>query len=310
MRLLPFIFLALVGCGRAPGPPAPPDSTLSLPEARKGFQTKVTVRTSTKKPAPVPPAADFRLVHYDSPVGPLVAYLTPDPRDGQKRPAIVWITGGDNNTIDEGCWTAGPEKDDQSAAAYRRAGVVMMFPSQRGGNDNPGKKESFLGEVDDVIAAAEFLAKQPHVDPSRIYLGGHSTGGTLALLVAECSDRFRAVFSFGPADDVSGYPLQYLLYDTLNPREAELRSPGRWLHSIRSPVFVIEGTVDGNVGALRSMAAASKDPKAKFLAVQGAGHFSVLAPVNRLIAEKVVRDTGPTLNLTLTEDELNRLFRR
>ena len=37
-----------------------------------------------------------------------------------------------------------------------------------------------------------FLAAQPYVDPARIYLGGHSTGGTLALLVAECSETFRA----------------------------------------------------------------------------------------------------------------------
>ena len=28
-----------------------------------------------------------------------------------------------------------------------------------------------------------------------IYLGGHSTGGTLVLLVSECTDRFRAIFS-------------------------------------------------------------------------------------------------------------------
>jgi hypothetical protein len=26
-----------------------------------------------------------------------------------------------------------------SAAAYRNAGIVMMFPSLRGGNENPGK---------------------------------------------------------------------------------------------------------------------------------------------------------------------------
>ena len=66
----------------------------------------------------------------------------------------------------------------------------MMFPSLRGGNDNPGNKEGFLGEVDDVLAAADFLSKQEFVDPNRIYLGGHSTGGTLVLLVAACSNKF------------------------------------------------------------------------------------------------------------------------
>jgi hypothetical protein len=70
-----------------------------------------------------------------------------------------------------------------------------MFPVLRGGNDNQVPKESFLGEVQDVVAAAGHLEDLPYVDSDRIYLGGHSTGGTLALLVAECSDRFRAVCS-------------------------------------------------------------------------------------------------------------------
>src|SRR5436305_720847 len=134
-------------------------------------------------------------------IGPTAAYLSPDPRDGKKHPAIIWITGGDCNSIGD-VWTPEPRDNDQTAAAYRKAGILMMFPSLRGGNVNPGVREGFLGEVDDVLAAADFLAQQTYVEPGRIYLGGHSTGGTLVLLVAECSDRFRAVFSFGPVSDV------------------------------------------------------------------------------------------------------------
>jgi acetyl esterase/lipase len=184
----------------------------------------------------------------------------------------------------------------------------MMFPSLRGGNDNPGVKEGFLGEVDDVLAAADFLGKQTYVDPARIYLGGHSTGGTLVLLTAECSDRFRAVFSFGPADDVAGYGPEYLFFDTSIRRERELRSPGLWLASIRSPVFVFEGTVEGNLQSLQTMARASNNPNVHFLPVRGATHFSILAPLTRLIADKVLRDDGPTCNLTFTEEEVNKAF--
>jgi pimeloyl-ACP methyl ester carboxylesterase len=186
----------------------------------------------------------------------------------------------------------------------------MMFPSLRGGNDNPGVKEGFFGEVDDVVAAAEFLGKQEYVDPKRVYLGGHSTGGTLVLLVAECSDRFRAAFSFGPVEDVSGYPPEYTPFDTSNPREVELRSPGRWLHSIRVPTFVFEGTDRGNIDSMQEMARASTNPQAHFLPVRGANHFSILAPVNRLIAEKVLRDDGLECNLAFTGDEVNKLFAR
>ncbi len=256
----------------------------SLTEARRGFQSTLISKGSEREPVPEPPPSVFRLVRYDSPAGKLAAYLTPDPGDGRKHPAIVWITGGDCNTIGD-VWSDAPRNNDQTAAAFRRAGVVMMFPSLRGGNDNPGRHEGFLGEVDDVIAALDYTAGLAYVDPQRIYLGGHSTGGTLVMLVAASTDRFRAVFSFGPVEDVRGYPGQFLPFDTSNPREIELRSPGRWLHSVRCPLFVFEGTEwTGNLGALESMAQASTNPLIRFFTVKGTNHFSILAPTNEIIA--------------------------
>jgi dipeptidyl aminopeptidase/acylaminoacyl peptidase len=256
---------------------------------------------------PQPPPALFRLVRYKAPVGSLPAYLTPDPNDGKKHPAIIWIHGGNCNPIDEGCWQEGPPHNDQSASAFRKAGIVLMFPSLRGGNDNPGAQEGFLGEVDDILAAETFLAAQEYVDPTRIYLGGHSTGGTLVLLVAECSDRFRAVFSFGPVDDVSGYDPEFTPFER-SPREIELRSPGRWLAWIKSPTFVFEGTEQGNIDSLRAMARASNNTNAHFIAVRRANHFNILAPATRIIAEKILRDDGPACNLAFSAEELNRFF--
>jgi acetyl esterase/lipase len=307
--------LLFTGCGREAAQPTQPHSPpvsvpragpqVSLPEARRGFHTKLDVAEGERTPAPTPPPDLFHLVKYDSPVGQLPAYVSVTPQDGKKRPAIIWITGGDCNSIDEGCWKEGPPDNDQSASPYRKAGIIMMFPSLRGGNDNPGSKEGFLGEVDDVLAAADYLAKQGTVDPKRVYLGGHSTGGTLVFLVAECSDRFRAVFSFGPADDVTGYPAEFLPFDVSNRREVELRSPGEWLDSIRSPVFAFEGTVDSNIGRLLLMAGRGRDnPKAHFYSVNGATHFSILAPMNRVIASKIVRDKGAAMNITITADDL------
>jgi acetyl esterase/lipase len=330
MRRLHFALLVifvLAGCGpqerpqpptalRGPisashGPtPAQPDKGDSLVEARRGFKTKLVIGPRDGGPVPEPPPGVFRTVRYDSSAGRLAAYLTPDPKDGKKHPAIIWITGGDCNSIDEGCWKEGPPSNDQSASAFRKAGIVMMFPSLRGGNDNPGAKEGFLGEVDDVLAAADYLGRQEFVDPGRIYLGGHSTGGTLVLLAAECSDRFRAVFSFGPADDVSGYGPEYLPFDRSNPREVELRSPGRWLAAIKGPTFVFEGTSRGNLRSLQAMARSSTNPNAHFVAARGADHFSILAPTTRLIAGKVPRDDGPTCNLAFTEEEVGKLFAR
>ncbi len=178
----PLSLLLIIGCL---GEATPEQEKGSLLEARRGFKTKLVPLARERDPVPEPPPELFRKISYDSPAGKLAAYISQAPQDGTKHPAIIWITGGDCNTIDEGVWSAAPPSNDQTASAYRKAGIVMMFPSLRGGNDNPGVKEAFLGEVDDVLAAARYLVRDESVDPKRLYLGGHSTGGTLVLLVAE-----------------------------------------------------------------------------------------------------------------------------
>ncbi len=304
-----FSLLLLAGCASQNAQTA--SSGASLSEARRGFKTVATASVGAKEAAEAAPPNVFRTLKYPSPVGELAAYLTPDPGDGKKHPAIIWITGGDCNSIGD-LWTPASPDNDQTAAAYRKAGIVLMFPSLRGGNDNPGTKEGFFGEVDDVLAAAKFLETQNYVDPKRIYLGGHSTGGTLVLLVAESSDRFRAVFSFGPVDDVAGYGASsgFLPFDVSNKKEVELRSPGYWLPSIQSPVWIIEGANEGNIDSLRAMQQNSTNPKAHFIEIANATHFSSLAPTNELIAQKILQDTGATSNLSLSPAEVNARFGR
>lgn len=300
--LLGLSLLLLVGCDMDV-----PQQTGTLADARQAFQSKLT-NEKTNAPVDQPPPGVFGLVNYPSPQGELPAYLTPNPGDGQKHPAIVWITGGDCNTIGD-VWSPQAPDNDQTAAAFRQAGIVMMFPSLRGGNMNPGYREGFLGEVNDVIAAADFLAQQEYVDPQRIYLGGHSTGGTLVLLVSELTDRFRAVFSFGPVDDVSGYPGDYLPFNAGDSKEVLVRSPIHWLHTIKSPTFVLEGD-DGNISCLNAMQRHSQNAQVHFITARGTDHFGILAPANQLLAQKVLADTGPTSNMSVTEDEVNRLFGR
>lgn len=303
-------WILLAGCGQdMPAPPpsaseAPTAKPPTLVEARQGHRTEPSAQQSKAGPVPVPPAEVFRLVRYDTPAGKLAAYLSPDPGDGKKYPAIVWITGGDCNSIGE-VWEDAPKENDQTAAAYRKAGIVMMFPSLRGGNDNPGLREGFFGEVDDVIAAAEHLAHEPYVDASRIYLGGHSTGGTLAMLVAESSERFRAVFAFGPVPDVGGYEPVYLPFNASDRKEISLRSPSHWLNSVRRPLFVIEGTEPpSNISAIQLMRRISTNPLIHFVSVDNTSHFSVLAPVNEVLASKILRDEGPDSKFSLTEADL------
>jgi acetyl esterase/lipase len=273
---------------------------------RTKFHTTIRMTSSDHSPASPAPKQIFNFVHYPAAPGALGGLLTPDPKDGKKHPAIVWITGGDCNSIGGAELSRkAPRSNDQTAAAYRNAGIVMFFPSLRGGNDNPGVREGFYGEIDDVLAAADYLAKQPYVDPDRIYLGGHSTGGTLALLTAEASKRFRAVFAFGAVSNATNYgqdllPVDFSKYDSM---ETILRMPGYWLPSVKERLFVIEGT-SGNIEHLEFMRKQSTNPNIVFLAVNGATHFSVLAPSNELIAQKILKDEGSSTNIQITEAEL------
>lgn len=310
--LLAVLGLVLLSACRPSSTPASagsdPGSGQTLVQARTDATTRLIRQIRDGTTPPTPPEGVFDLIRYPAPPGALSAYLTPRPATPGKHPAIIWMTGGDSNTIGD-VWSPQPPDNDQSAAAYREAGIVAMFPSLRGGNDNPGVREAFYGEVQDILASADYLATLDYVDPQRIYLGGHSTGGTLALLVAESDPRFRATFAFGPVYDVSVYGPEMLPVAMDDAREIRLRSPGYWLSSIRSPVYVFEGDHDANTEELERMRSENHDSNVEFFVVPRADHFSTLAPVNALIARKILADTGTGPRLRIRQDELSGLNR-
>ena len=184
----------------------------------------------------------------------------------------------------------------------------MMYPSLRGGNQNPGKRESFFGEVDDVLAARQRLSELPYVDPERIYLGGHSTGGTLVLLVAETGAKFRAVFSFGPVYDLSRYGADFCHFDFANAEAVRVRSPIHWLRDIACPTLVIEGSIRGNLDSLEMLNAKCKNDMMKCYRIDRGNHFDILAPINTVLAQAILKDTGRDCNITLPTTPLGRLL--
>jgi len=276
---------------------APDASGSALAHARAGFATQVSLPPTHEPHPPKDPTGTFDLVTYPSPAGALQAYATVDPKDGKKHPAIVWITGGDFTSIGD-MWSPREPDNDQSAAQYRQAGIAMMLPALRGGNDNPGRREAFYGEVDDILAAADWLARQPWVDRDRIYLGGHSTGGTIALLTSEQTSRFRAVFAFGPVHAVKDYGPDFVGIDlekVADKREDALRSPWRWMDDVKRRTFVMEGNARGNIESLRFMREHNKNPMLRFTEIPGATHFNALASANAAIAHKILEDGAGAL---------------
>jgi pimeloyl-ACP methyl ester carboxylesterase len=261
-------------------------------------------------PADEPDEQVFSLIHYTSSVGPLAAYVTPDPGDGKKHPAIVWAHGGYGG-IGSYFWEECSKDNDQSARAFREKGIAMMVPSWRGENDNPGRFELFYGEVEDLIAAIEHIKTLPYIDANRVYVGGHSTGGTNTLLAAFSSLGFRAAFSFGgilDAEEVNKDPRRKdrVPYDQESVRDHQLRSPMRYASYALRPVFYFEGEDYYDSDSAEIMASVAHG---KFHPFSTPGdHFALLHPITHLIADKILADTGADTAITFTSEELAHAY--
>src|SRR5262249_46889797 len=112
-------------------------------------------------------------------------------------------------------------------------------------NGLPGNYTMFYDEVDDVVAAAENFARQPGVDPNRIFVAGHSAGGTLTLLAAMTSKRFRAAASFSGSCDQVGFVRgqeELAPFDVGNDRELQMRSPLAFSRSFKCPTRLYYGS--------------------------------------------------------------------
>jgi dipeptidyl aminopeptidase/acylaminoacyl peptidase len=241
-----------------------PEETESYAQARKGFQTRLL----RKAPAPqnwqpvVPPAGVTEVRYRSGDLG-LKAWVDAPAGAAARAPAVLFLHGG--FAFDRDDW--------EQSRAFRSAGFVVMTPMLRGENGLPGSYSMFYDEVEDVIAAANVLADLPYVDGQRIYLAGHSVGGTMTLLTAMTSERFLAAASFsGSPDQVAfarGQP--GLVPFASNDREFQMRSPLAFPRSFKCPVRIYYGSQE-------ILFAASSEKTAKLARAAGLDVEAVSVP--------------------------------
>lgn len=241
-------------------------------QARSRFRSNLLRKGPAPQPwSPVKPPAEVVEVEYPSGDLRLRAWVNRPAEVSRKHPAVLFLHGGFAFDLDD--W--------EVSRPFRDAGFVVLTPMLRAENGQPGSFTLFYDEVDDVLAAAEFLSNQPYVDAGRLYVAGSSAGGTLALLAAEASKRFRAAASYSASPDQAllvKHAKMDLPFDKGNPRELQLRSPLAYATSFKCPVRIYFATRDHFVLTSQRTAELAKERGLDVEAVRIEGDHGSIVP--------------------------------
>ncbi|SFB04652.1 Alpha/beta hydrolase family protein [Rhizobium sp. NFR07] len=218
-------------------PPVPPLSREDYGRARLNFTTHL-IRSGpapeASQPLGTPPGAQ-RVTYRGGPDGSidLVAWLSQYEPSRTLRPAVLFLHGG--NATGDGHW--------ELMKPYRDAGFVVLLPSFRGENGQEGIFSGFYDETGDALAAAAFLENLPGIDRNRLFLAGHSNGGTMALLCA-MARPFRAAVPISASVNAWRFFDRFrddLRFDTSNPQEFVMRSSVCFAPSLKCPTLLLRG---------------------------------------------------------------------
>lgn len=214
-----------------------------------------------------------RVVTFRSSDGTLISGLLTVPpnlrRDGS-HPAVVIPHGG----------PTGRSTDAFSpiATALASRGFFVIRPNFRGSTgyglafQNANRRDLGGGDLEDVVAAANFLVDTGYVDRRRLGINGGSYGGFLTLMalgkrpgVFAAAVAERPVLDWlsmaqpgmlqGYAIDIAGDPNDKALYDK--------QSPKTYLKNIKLPLLVLQG--EGDIRTPRSQT----DELARMIRKQG-----------------------------------------
>jgi dipeptidyl aminopeptidase/acylaminoacyl peptidase len=248
---------------------------------RSAFRTRLVVRG----PAPQPhgmPSAPRGVSEIDYPSGDLRlrAWIGLPPGAPERAPVVLFLHGG----------FAFSNEDYDMARPFLEAGYAVVMPSVRGENGQAGTFSMFFDEVSDVLAITEHVRSQRWADPQRIYVAGHSAGGTLAMLAGLASTYYRAVAPFSGSPDQLVFAKGWsgvVPFDRSNPAEYEIRSPLSYATSFKAPARLFLGRQEEFYRAsTRLTAKLARDAGKNVEAVEVAGnHFNAVPEeISRAIA--------------------------
>jgi pimeloyl-ACP methyl ester carboxylesterase len=146
------------------------------------------------------PAASQRTISFQVDGQKVVGTL--EVPDGVVKPAVILLLHGFKGSrneleipsLKEGIFT-------HAANAWAAQGLASLRIDFRGGGDSEGSFEdtTISGQVEDALAAIEFLQTEKSIDPKRMALVGWSQGGAVAEITAgRTKRRLAAVALWNP----------------------------------------------------------------------------------------------------------------
>ena len=150
-------------------------------------------------------------------------------------PGVVFVHGSGSNNMDEKVGALAPFRD--LAEGLARRGVASIRYDKRSFTHGLAmvrdKSATLTVEeetIEDAVLAAELLREDPRVDPSRVFIVGHSMGAMLAPRIDAEGGDFRGLVL------LAGTPrkLEEVMIEQNEEAAAQMRGPARWLVSAQS----------------------------------------------------------------------------
>lgn len=228
--------------------------------------------SATKNPFPVLPQAQrlepgilFQEIILPTKLGSskLWVYL-PEGQKAKKLPCVIVSPAG--SRLFHGMHLGKGDRPEH--IPYVRAGFAVVAYEVDGAiNDNPtgpdiinaiNAYQQAEAGLANARTAVDFISTQlPQVDTHRIYSAGHSSAGTLSLLLAEREPRIAASIAYAPVSNVMNR-LGDNFVDSLAKRVPDFRSfiiktsPYQNLSQVTRPLFLFHSKEDKNVSILES----------------------------------------------------------